>query len=645
MRRILLVEDNLGDARLAQEMLAESAEFEADVLCVGRLAQAIEVLGTQPVDLVLLDLSLPDCHGLEALKQLQVLAKEAPFIVLSGLSDKTVALEALKHGAQDYLIKGTINADALARVVQYSIERKAAEVRYRSLVANIPGVVYRCHSDPAWSMVYISQSFEALTGYAPDEFMTAMASRYVDLIHPDDVHTVTRMILGAVTRQQPYSVEYRILRKNATVGWVLDRGQPIGRANGAMPSRDGVLFDITEQKQLEEQVRRAEQQIWKARQFAAMGNLAGGIAHDFNNLLTAINGFSDLAIKDVEAGSRAYDNLVQIRRASTRAETIAQQLLALGQTHAGEMTLVDLNLLVAEMERLIRLVIGSHRRIDIVTDQLAGRVRVNPGQLEQAMLVLAMNLFVGRGAEAQLQIEIRSWEVSKEEAEGLGFVFGGSYVAVVLRARSQSEDAVVDARSVDVVNSDGELVNDMGFGLAAVLKIATEHHGYFLVSQDEVGVQEYQFVLPEAKISSESLAFPGPVDPSRRRGTETVLVVDDEESIRTLVRQLLEDQGYRVLEAAGGVQALDVSRHYEQPIDLLLADEVMPDIRGHELAERLCLERPGLSVLPMSTSQRESVAGKRPFLVKPFTADLLLRSVSEVLTDGRADMAEYLKPQ
>lgn len=645
MRHILLVEDNLGDARLAQEMLAESPDFEADVQCVGRLAQAVEVLATQPVDLVLLDLTLPDCHGLEALKQLQSLAKDAPIIVLSGLSDKAVALESLKHGAQDYLIKGTMNAEALARVVQYSIERKSAEVRYRSLVANIPGVVYRCQSDPAWSMVYISQAFEALTGYGPEEFLTAMAGRYVDLIHPDDLQSVTRMILGAVTRHQPYSVEYRILRKNATVGWVLDRGQATGRPNGAMPSRDGVLFDITEQKQLEEQVRRAEHQIWKARQFAAMGNLAGGIAHDFNNLLTAINGFADLAIKDVAEDSRVYANLSQIRRASMRAVTIAQQLLALGQTSAREVTLVDVNLLVADMERLIRLVIGSHRRIEILTDQLAGRVKVNPGQLEQAILVLAMNLFAGRGTEAQLRIDVRSWEVSRDDAELLGFLFGGAYVAVVLRAGSPDGESANDAGAMQVVSPDGEMVNEMGFGLAGVLTIAAEHQGHLLVCRNETGVQEYQIVLPRAQITGDALAFSDPGLPSRRRGSETVLVVDDEESIRLLVRQLLEDQGYRVLEAAGGLQAIDVSRQYGHPIDLLIADEVMPDLRGHELAERLREERPELSVLPMSTSRWEPDSGKRPFLLKPFTSESLLRSVGETLTCGRTDVVEQLKPR
>ncbi len=645
MRHILLIEDNLGDARLAQEMLAESSDFEADVQCVGRLAQALEVLRAQPIELVLLDLTLPDCHGLEALKQLQLLAKDVPIIVLSGQSDKAVALEAVKHGAQDYLIKGTMNAEALTRVIQYSIERKSAEVRYRSLVANIPGVVYRCHSDPAWSMVYISQAFDAVTGYTSEEFLNAMAGRYVDLIHPDDLQAVTRMILGAVTRHQPYSVEYRLLRKNATVGWVLDRGQATGRSNGAMPSRDGVLFDITEQKQLEEQVRRGEPQIWKARQFAAMGNLAGGIAHDFNNLLTAINGFADLALKDVAVDSRAYANLGQIRRASARAVTIAQQLLALGQAHAREVTLVDLNLLVADMERLIRLVIGAHRRIEIATDQLAGRVRVNPGQLEQAILVLAMNLFSGRGDEAQLQIDVRLWEVSRDDAELLGFVFGGAYVAVILRTGPGHEVPTDEALSMQVVSPDGEIVNDMGFGLAAVLKIASEHQGHFLVSRNEAGVREYQIVLPRAQITSDSLAFSDPGLPLRRQGTETVLVVDDEESVRALVRQLLKDQGYRVLEAAGGLQAIDVSRQYGQPIDLLIADEVMSDIRGHDLAERLRDERPGLSVLPMSTSRWEPDSGKQPFLLKPFTAESLLRSVGETLADGRVDGVEPLKPR
>ena len=646
MKRILLVEDNLGDARLAEELLAESTDFEVHVTCVGRLSDAEDALLKQPVDLVLLDLSLPDSQGLEGLRQLQSISQNAPIIVLSGSSDKALALDALKHGAQDYLIKGTMNAEALTRVIQYSIERKATEVRYRSLVSNIPGVVYRCQSDPDWSMVYVSNQFGSLTGYSPDEFVTERSCHYAELVHPDDLEPTTEKILGAVSRKQPYSVEYRIMHRDVTIRWVLDRGQGIGRITEGFPSRDGVLFDITEQKRLEEKVKKADQQLRKARQFSAMGNLAGGIAHDFNNLITAINGFAELTLRELAPDSRSHANVAQIRRASMRAMTITRQLLAIGQGDEQEPTLVDVNLMIAEMERLMRLVVGSHRRIEIVTEQCLGRVKVNPGKLEQALLVLAMNLFEGRGAEAQLQIETRSWDVSKEDAELLGFVFGGPYVAVTLRALSHTDRHINNQRALRPVDPGSELSNDGGFGLTSVLKIALEHQGHFLASRDETGVQEYQILLPLAQIPDGSWAFCEPDrGQARRPGTETVLVVDDEESIRTLVRQLLEDQGYRVLEASGGSQAIEVFERHAQAIDLLVVDEVMPEISGHELAERLIVKRPQLRVLSMSTVKGELSAGAHRFLLKPFTAAVLLRCVEEALDENRAKNIEQMTSQ
>src|SRR5262249_41054752 len=224
---------------------------------------------------------------------------------------------------------------------------------------------------------------------------------------------------------------------------------------------------------------------------------------------------------------------------------------------------------------------------------------VNPGQLEQALLVLAMNLFEGRGADAQLQIETGLWDVSKEEAELLGFVFGGAYVAVTLRALSHTNRHTDDRRALRPVDPGSELVNDGGFGLTSVLKIAVEHQGHFLASRDDIGVREYQILLPLAQIPDGFWAFCEPELHEHRTGTETVLVVDDEESIRTLVRQLLEDHGYRVLEASGGSHAIEVVERYEQAIDLLIVDEVMPEHSGNELAERLVLKRPHLCILPM----------------------------------------------
>jgi CheY-like chemotaxis protein len=321
---------------------------------------------------------------------------------------------------------------------------------------------------------------------------------------------------------------------------------------------------------------------------------------------------------------------------------ITRQLLAIGQVDEQEATLVDLNLMVAEMERVMRLVVGSHRRIDILTQHCLGRVRINPGQLEQALLVLAMNLFEGRGAEAQLQIETHLWDVSKEQAELLGFVFGGDYVAVTLRTVSPT-DRPEDRGALHPVDPSSELIHDGGFGLTSVLKIAVEHQGHFLASRDEIGVREYQILLPLAEIPDASWALCESDRQANRTGTETVLVVDDEESIRTLVRQLLEDQGYRVLEAAGGSQAIEVVERYEQDIDLLIVDEVMPEFSGRELTKRLAGKRPHACVLPMSTTKGELLGGQKTFLLKPFTAEVLLRCVEEALGENRAKPMEQVK--
>ena len=645
MKRVLLVEDNFGDARLAQEMISESPNFEADVTCVGRLSQAVEVLTNQSFDVVLLDLSLPDSHKLDGLQRLQPLTKEAPIIVLTGLNDRAQALEALKHGAQDYLLKGTMNSDALIRVIQYSIERKALDARYRSLVANIPGVVYRCQSDKRGALLFASPSFERLTGYSVNEFMGKALGGYSDLIHPDDRERTMCMLLGAVTRKQPYSIEYRIRRKDGQIRWIFDRGQGIGPACGALPNRDGVLFDITEQHAMEEKFSKADQQLRRAEQFAAMGNLACGVAHDFNNLITAINGFADLVVHDLPVDTRAYNRMLQIRKAGQRAMAITHHLLALGKTTTKDPALVDMNLLLTDMERMIRLVIGIRREVTIVSDPFLGRVKGNPRELEQVLLILATNIIQGRGADVHLQIETRTWNVSGKDAEAIGLTSRGPFIAVIIRAVSPGVPVPANTipQRLDFQESETIGEDEEKFGMSAVLKIVMEHQGYCLTSQDDTEVNEYTLVFPVARIAQDLLAFNNTDESPLRSGSETVLVVDDEDTVRSLIRELLEAKGYSVLEASDGTEAFRVSQQHKGRIDLLIVDEVMPGLSGHELTAQMAEMHPQMCALPMSTVKPQFMAGEKPFLMKPFTADVLLKRVGEALEDGSIGHATVLQ--
>lgn len=634
MKHILLVEDSLGDAQLAIEMLKDAQDFDVDVQCVGRLAHALDVLGTQPIDLVLLDLTLPDSRGLEGLKQLQGLSKDAPIIVLSGINDKALALDALKQGAQDYLLKGTMNAEAMARVVQYAIERKAAEIRYRSLVANIPGVVYRCRSDQGWSVVFASSPFESLSGYAQEELFDKLSGHYGELIHPEDRNRVTRQVHDAITQGEAYSVEYRLIRKDGLVRWVVDRGQGIGRVNGTLPVRDGVLFDVTGQRQMEERIRKADQQLAQARQFSALGNLANGVAHDFNNLITAINGFASLAIEELRSDSPSHARLMHIQKASAKATTITRQLLALGQKSMQEPTLVDLTLLITELRRLLRLVIGPTRPIDCLTEQFLGRVNANPGQLEQIVMILAMNLIEGRGEQVGIRIETTTWEISKDEAERLALLFGGTYV--VLRLRITSQGTADDGRNLyNQVVFESEAVKDLGVGMETVVRVLEEMHGYLLTSHDEAGLSGCQVLLPLAEVDASRMAVASAEPPLNRNGErQVVLVVDDEESVLALIKEILERQGYRVLLASNGLQALEMCRHIHREIDLLMTDEIMPGLSGHELADQFVARHPQLRVLHMSTLKSGLDDEALPVLLKPFTAGVLLKRVEEALQTG-----------
>ncbi len=645
MKRLLLVEDNFGDARLAQEMLSESPEFEVHVTCVGRLNQAIEALTNQSFDVVLLDLSLPDSNKLEGLQRLQPLSKEAPIIVLTGLNDKAQALEALKHGAQDYLLKGTMNSDALIRVIQYSIERRASDARYRSLVANIPGVVYRCQSEKRGALLFASLSFERLTGYSANEFMARASGGYSDLIHPDDRERTMCMVLGAVTRKQPYSIEYRIRRKDGQIRWIFDRGQGVGPASGALPNRDGVLFDITEQHAMEEKFSKADQQLRRTEQFAAMGNLACGIAHDFNNLITAINGFADLVVHDLPADTRAHSRMLQIRKAGQRAMAMTQHLLALGKTTTKDPAIVDMNLLLTDMERMIQLMIGVRRKVTIVSNPFLGRVRGNPRELEQALLILAMNITQGRAEDVHLQIETRTWNVNGKDAEAMGLICRGPFIAIMVRAISPGEPMSESSALQCLVSSENEAIgkDEEKFGMSAVLKTVTEHQGYCFVSGDGTEVNEYTLVFPVARIAQDMLAFNHTAELPPRSGSETVLVVDDEETVRTLIRELLEANGYRVLEASDGTEALRISEQHKDGIDLLIVDEVMPGMSGHELTAQMVEMCPQLCALPMSTVKPQFMVGEKPFLMKPFTENVLLKCVGEALQDGPIGHATALR--
>jgi PAS domain S-box-containing protein len=262
--RVLLVEDNPGDARLIQEMLREAGEgYQLE--WVPQLSDGLERLARGEIDLVLLDLGLPDSQGLDTFIRAFSHAPQVPFVVLSGLDDETIAVTAVREGAQDYLVKGQVDGSLLVRAMRYASERKRAEEavreseeKYRLLVQQIPAVVFKGYPD--WSVDFFDDKIEALTGYAKEDF-EARRLRWIDLILPEDLEETKRIFLEALKTTRSYVREHRIRRKDGEISWVQSRGRIISDADGQVAYIDGVLFDITDRKLAEEALQRAHDEL------------------------------------------------------------------------------------------------------------------------------------------------------------------------------------------------------------------------------------------------------------------------------------------------------------------------------------------------------------------------------------------------
>jgi PAS domain S-box-containing protein len=423
------------------------------------------------------------------------------------------------------------------------------------------------------------------------------------------------------------NLEARLRRKDGTAFWVLanltqregDDGQPI---------LDNIFIDITDRKSL-------EQQLWQAQKLDALGSLAGGVAHDFNNLLTAIIGYADILRDDLGADSRHTDDLNEIIKASDRATALTRQLLAFSRRQPFEPKPLRLDERVTDMEKMLRRLLGPPVRLVTATDADLSAVMADPNQIEQVVLNLAVN---GRDAMAQggtLTIETRNVRLDEPYAHGSAAVPSGAYVMLAVSDTGAGMSPETLARLFEPFFTTKEKGKGTGLGLSTVYGIVKQSQGHVLVySEPGVGTTfKCYFPVSEvkARISRPSQA------PVEVRGTETILLVEDEEPIRLLAATALERNGYKILAAGDGDAAMVLAAQHEGPIHLLLSDGVLSGVRVPELLRRFVAQRPETKILLMSGYSQEAVfqhdivAPNTAFLPKPFTIRQLTERVREVL--------------
>ncbi|MBX7117247.1 MAG: PAS domain-containing protein [Myxococcaceae bacterium] len=394
--------------------------------------------------------------------------------------------------------------------------------------------------------------------------------------------------------------------------------------------------EIDERKRAEELLRKSEEQLLHSQKMEAVGRLAGGIAHDFNNLLAVIISYSDIVLGDVKVGDPLREDIEEIRRAGERAANLTRQLLAFSRQQVLEPRVLDLNEVVTGMEKMLQRLIGEDIHVRTVLSDKLHKVLVDPGQMEQVLMNLVVNSRDAMPHGGKLTIETANFELDAAYARQHLGVEPGPYVMLAITDSGQGMDKETQARIFEPFFTTKEKGKGTGLGLSTVFGIIRQSMGCVYVSSDPGIGTTMKVYLPKAE-TPEVSKEQAPLRVDNLRGSETVLLVEDEDQVRTLARVVLRKYGYKVLEAKNAGEALLISESHPAGIDLLLSDVVMPQMSGIELSNRLGRSRGGLKVLCMSGYTGEAVVNHGlldsgiPFLQKPFTPEGLARRVREVL--------------
>jgi PAS domain S-box-containing protein len=524
---------------------------------------------------------------------------------------------------------------ALEGISRDVTERMEAERTVRRLSAAIEqSPVAIVITDSAGTIEYLNPAFCRQTGYSREEALGQNPRILKSGHHPKEFYAELYATIGS---GREWRGEMLNRRKDGELYWEYASISPIVDEQGCLRHYLAVKEDITERKKAEEALRRAQDQLLQSQKLEAVGRLAGGVAHDFNNLLGVIIGHGELAQLAANPGDALQNRLEQILGAARRAADLTRQLLAFSRRQVLQPRVLDLNAEVADMERMLRRLIGED--IELVTrlDPELGRVRADPGQIGQVLMNLAVNARDAMPRGGVLTIATSNVQVDEAFAKEHAAAVPGPHVQLVVADDGAGmEEAVREHLFEPFFTTKPE---GSGLGLSTVYGIVKQSGGYVWVDAGPgrgttitVHLPRWEGPLDEA---------PAPVASPPSGGAETILVVEDQNNLRGLICEVLEDAGYRVLSAADGRSALDLSDGHPQPIHLLLTDVVMPGMSGSQLAETLRAHRPETRTLLMSgypneVIERSGGPGDLPLLEKPFSRAKLLERVRETLSPSRA---------
>ncbi|MDD5309547.1 MAG: response regulator [Deltaproteobacteria bacterium] len=635
--RVLVVEGDWALAGILKRAFAAHG-YQAEAALTA--SEAGRMFAAASYDVAILNQHLPDGMGDTLLERFRTERPACICIMTTADVAPELALEWMKRGAAEYarapfepeyLIELCARArrqQSLLRVEDQlelrTRELKESEEKFRSMAEQLTDMIFL--ADRRGVINYVSSASEHLLGYAPGEVVGRHFGRF---LARSDVRRAAATILETETCGIPAKgCVLQVRRKDGSFFTGELSGTPamFGTRPGAVL---GILRDITDRLSLEEQLRQSQK-------MEAIGRLAGGVAHDFNNLLSVILSYTDFALEGVRDGDPLRDDLCEIQQAGARAATLTRQLLAFSRRQMMQPQIIDLNGVAQGLESMLRRIIGEDIELAIELAPDLGAVKADPGQIEQVIMNLAVNARDAMAQGGRFTIETANVDLDAEYASRRLAVTPGPYVMLAMTDTGCGMDEATKARLFEPFFTTKEMGKGTGLGLSTVYGIVQQSGGNIWVHSEPGRGTTFKVYLPREPGAARGVA-PVTHPPPRPEGTETVLVVEDEEAVRNLARRVLQSAGYTVLTAANGGEALLTCEQHGKRINLMLTDLVMPQMNGRQLAMRLSSLHPKMRVLYMSGYADQAVVegGELDrdiaFIGKPFNAAQLTRKVREVL--------------
>ncbi len=636
--RLLVVEDSEDDARLLLEQLRRGGLKAAHerVQTADTMRAALQ---TREWDVVVSDYSMPGFSGIAALSLLKEVALDIPLIIVSGTISEETAVEALRAGAKDFVVK-----DRLARLVpaierevreaqgrqkRHAAERALKDTRERMQFVLEAAGIGIWESDFATGRTTWSEVLERLHGLPAGTFGGTFRA-FIDRIHPDDRKNVVDNITGMTADRSDSRIEYRTTWPDGSTHWLLGLGRTIHSESGKPVRAMGVSLDNTGHRNLEEQIRQTQK-------LESIGGLAAGVAHDFNNLLTVIVAYSDLLSERLAGDAAARAEVDEIRRAGLSAATLTHQLLAFSRRQVLSPTVASLNEVLADSHKMLRRLVEENVRIDVQLASDLSYVKVDRGSIEQVLLNLVANARDAMPNGGVVSIHTRNLELTGNDVSTPPAVGPGRWVELSVSDNGIGMPQSVQERIFDPFFTTKDRGRGTGLGLATVHGIVKQSGGHIAVFSEVGAGTTFKLYFPvttDAVRPAKVAVKHAPLGP----GTETILVVEDAAPLRGLAERILQRHGYTVLVAGNAKEAERICAEYPGRLHVVLADVIMPGGGGRLVGEWIADRRPEARIIYMSGYSDDAIARhglldpKVAFLQKPFSAHELLGKIRALLS-------------